>query len=122
MSDEQSLSGPDLGSEGAPPEAIAEGQMLLGHFEGESVVLIRAGGVVSAFGATCSHYGGPRGGGLSEGAWVRSPWHHPAFAARTGAMRRPPALDGVPSYDVIERGGRVFVTGRVVYPQAAPPI
>src|SRR6476660_6387845 len=65
MAEQAQLSGPDL-SAGIDAATLADGGKLLGHAEGEAVMLARIGNEFFAIGATCSHYGGP----LSEGAIV----------------------------------------------------
>lgn len=57
------LSGPDL-AEGIAFSTIADGAMLLGHANGEAVLLARRGSEVFAIGATCTHYGAPLARGL----------------------------------------------------------
>jgi len=63
MSD--SPSGPDL-AKGSPLSSIADGSMLLGHVDGEAVLLARRGNELFAIGAVCSHYGGPLADGASH--------------------------------------------------------
>ncbi|MCB1980108.1 MAG: Rieske 2Fe-2S domain-containing protein, partial [Burkholderiaceae bacterium] len=93
-------------------ERIAEGAMLLGHAHGEALLLSRHGGQLFAVGATCTHYGGPLAEGLVVGDTVRCPWHHAAFSLRTGEALRAPALGGVGCWQVEERGGKAYVTGK----------
>lgn len=112
MSEEQApLTGPDL-KRGVPAATVVEGQPLLGHADGEAVILTRVGGELFAVGARCTHYGGPLAEGLLVGDTIRCPWHHAAFSLRTGAPIRPPALANIPCWDVTERDGEVFVTAR----------
>ncbi len=86
--------------------------MLLGHCDGDPVLLVRKEKRVLALGARCTHYGGPLAEGVFDGELVRCPWHHACFRAETGEAVRAPAFDPVPSYAVEVRGGRVFVTGK----------
>ena len=58
MGGEQKLTGPDL-AEGVALGALRDGEMLLGHADGEAVLLARRGDEIFAVGATCTHYGGP---------------------------------------------------------------
>ena len=59
MSEEpKTLDGPDL-AQGVAITRIANGAMLLGHADGEPVLLARRGDELFAIGAVCSHYGGP---------------------------------------------------------------
>src|SRR5512147_3208568 len=69
------LSGPDLAA-GIGLDELEEGQPLLGHANGEAVVLVRRGAEVFAMGATCTHYSGPLAEGLVVGETLRCPWHH----------------------------------------------
>ncbi|HEX6737835.1 MAG TPA: FAD-dependent oxidoreductase [Vicinamibacteria bacterium] len=111
------LSGPDL-RQGVAEAELADGKMLLGHVDGEAVLLAREGERIQAMGATCTHYGGPLAEGLLAGGTVRCPWHHACFDLATGEPLRPPALNPVAVWEVERRGGKVFVTGKR---EAAPP-
>ena len=113
MSEAQApLTGPDL-TRGVLAADVAEGGTLLGHVDGEAVVLARSGGALFAVGARCSHYGGPLAEGLVVEGTIRCPWHHAAFNLRTGEATRPPALNSLPCWHVEERDGHAFVTSRV---------
>lgn len=112
MSDTPSpLQGDDFAA-GVASGRIAEGALLLGHAHGEAVLLSRHGGALFAVGATCTHYGGPLAEGLVVGDTVRCPWHHAAFSLRSGEALRAPALGGLACWQVEERGGRAYVTGK----------
>ena len=91
MADAAQTIGPDL-NQGIPEADLLDGGMLVGHAEGESVLLARQSGNVFAIGATCTHYGGPLGEGLMVGDTVRCPWHHACFSLRTGEALAAPAL------------------------------
>jgi NADPH-dependent 2,4-dienoyl-CoA reductase/sulfur reductase-like enzyme/nitrite reductase/ring-hydroxylating ferredoxin subunit len=109
MSAEQpKLQGPDL-AQGVSLSAIAEGVMLLGHAQGEAVILVRRGGELFAVGAVCTHYGGPLAEGLIVDDTVRCPWHHACLDLRTGEAVRAPALNPVSCWRVEQRDGKVFV-------------
>lgn len=100
MSDEKpALSGPDL-TQAIEVSTIPDGGMLLGHAEGEPVLLARRGNEVFAVGAICTHYGAPLEQGLLVGDTVRCPWHHACFDLRTGEALRAPALDPVSRWRV----------------------
>src|SRR4030095_15264909 len=116
MGGETKLTGPDL-KQGVDNGDLADGGTLLGHAEGESVLLVRREGAVFAIGATCTHYGGPLAEGLVVGGTVRCPWHHACFSLRTGAALGAPALSAVACYDVEEQGDRLVVFGK----RQAPP-
>ena len=78
------LSGPDLGTAGVASNELRDGGMLLGHFAGEPVLLVRKGTALHAMGAKCTHYGGPLAEGVFDGSTVRCPWHHACFRPDTG--------------------------------------
>ena len=105
------LAGPDL-TRGIAADDVAEGQTLLGHADGEPVVMARCHGELFAVGAQCTHYGGPLHEGIVVGGTIRCPWHHAAFDLRTGAASRPPALNDLPCWKVEVRNGTAIVTGR----------
>jgi len=112
MSDAK-LSGPDLAGGVALP-AVADGAMLLGHAQGEPVLLARRGAELFAVGAVCTHYGGPLEQGLLAGDTVRCPWHHGCFSLRTGEALRAPALDPVSCWRVEQQDGKAYVREKIV--------
>jgi apoptosis-inducing factor 3 len=98
--------------EGIAATELREGQMLLGHAEGEAVLLARRGDEVFAVSATCTHYGGPLAEGLLVGDTVRCPWHHACFSLRTGEVQAAPALNPLACWDVQQRGDKLYVLGK----------
>jgi NADPH-dependent 2,4-dienoyl-CoA reductase/sulfur reductase-like enzyme/nitrite reductase/ring-hydroxylating ferredoxin subunit len=104
------LIGPDLKG-GIAASDLPDGETLVGHADGETVLLVRRGKEVFALGATCTHYGGPLGEGLVVGNTVRCPWHHACFDLRTGEPLRAPALNPVAVWEV-QVGSRIVVTGK----------
>jgi NADPH-dependent 2,4-dienoyl-CoA reductase/sulfur reductase-like enzyme/nitrite reductase/ring-hydroxylating ferredoxin subunit len=121
MADAQvSFTGPDFAA-GVPFSDLRDGQPLLGHAEGEPVILVRRGSQVSAVGAHCTHYGGPLGDGLVVGDTVRCPWHHACFSLLTGEALGAPALDPVACYSVTRDGESVRVDKRRGEPARRTP-
>src|SRR6266404_799032 len=110
MADEkaQEAKGPDLKS-GVDLESLVENSPLLGHFDGEAVLLVRQGENIFAIGATCTHYSGPLAEGLVVGETIRCPWHHARFSLRTGEAEGAPALNPVSCLVVQREGGKVRV-------------
>jgi NADPH-dependent 2,4-dienoyl-CoA reductase/sulfur reductase-like enzyme/nitrite reductase/ring-hydroxylating ferredoxin subunit len=85
------------------------------------LVLVRAGGELHALYGRCTHYGAPLADGvLSDGRLV-CPWHHACFAAATGALLEPPALDALPRFETRVEGDEVFVTLPDPVPERLPP-
>jgi apoptosis-inducing factor 3 len=117
MGSETKLSGPDL-KQGVASDSLADGKMLVGHADGEAVLLARRGNEVFAIGATCTHYSGPLGEGVFEGDTVRCPWHHACFSLRTGTAARAPALSAVACWTVREDGGKIVLLGKKPEPAA----
>lgn len=113
------LTGPDL-TLGVDIDHVPPGTSLLGHANGEAVLLARVGDDFSAIGATCTHYGGPLAEGLVVGDTVRCPWHHACFSLRTGEALHAPALSPVACWSVERRGDRVHVTEKVERDPLAP--
>ena len=117
--EQQELKGPDFAS-GIPIADIADGAMLLGHANGDAVLLARRGENVFAIGATCTHYGGPLAEGLLVEDTVRCPWHHGCFSLRTGEPVGAPALNPVPCWRVERTADRVRVTEKLERDPLAP--
>jgi NADPH-dependent 2,4-dienoyl-CoA reductase/sulfur reductase-like enzyme/nitrite reductase/ring-hydroxylating ferredoxin subunit len=116
MSDTPELSGPDLRL-GLPIEDLSDGAPLVGHVDGEQVLLARIGNQFFAVGAHCTHYHGPLAEGLVAGGTIRCPWHHACFDLRTGEALQAPAFDPLPCWLVELRGDRVFVDGKREQPK-----
>src|SRR6202051_1942968 len=102
---------PDLKA-GIDFESLAENSPLLGHVDGEAVILVRRGQQVFAIGATCTHYGGPLAEGLVVGETIHCPWHHARFNLRTGEAEGAPALSPVSCFNVVRHAGMVMVKGK----------
>ena len=105
MGGSNELTGPDL-SEGIEADSLEPGGALLGHADGDPVLLVRLGADYCAIGATCTHYGGPLAEGLFDGDTVRCPWHHACFNLRTGEALHAPALSPVARYHAEQASGR----------------
>jgi nitrite reductase/ring-hydroxylating ferredoxin subunit/multimeric flavodoxin WrbA len=81
-------------------------QVLLGHAK---VALTCKNGEFGAISGACNHVGGPLGEGTLQGDYVTCPWHYWKFHWRTGIGEPGYEDDRVPSYEVREEGGRVYV-------------
>ena len=122
MSDQVvALNGPDF-TVGVGLSSLGDGQLVLGHADGQPVLLIRRGEEVFAVGAVCSHYGGPLSDGIVVGDTVRCPWHHACFSLKTGEAVRAPALNPLPCWAVEQREGKVYVTREITPTRGANPV
>ena len=104
----QELSGPDFAA-GVGIDELVDGAPLLGHANGEAVVMVRQGDEVFATGASCSHYGGPLAEGIVKDGTIRCPWHHACFDLKTGESLRAPGLSPIPCYAVLRKGDRLLL-------------
>lgn len=122
MSERKPLSGPDF-SQGYSFAKLGDGEMLLGHAEGEHVLFARRGDEVFAVGATCTHYGALLTDGIMVDDTVRCPFHHACFSLRTGEALAAPAFTPLPCWDVQRDGDTLRLAARkpAPAPRAAPP-
>jgi NADPH-dependent 2,4-dienoyl-CoA reductase/sulfur reductase-like enzyme/nitrite reductase/ring-hydroxylating ferredoxin subunit len=118
--DTPELSGLDFAA-GVAIAELPDGEPVLGHANGEPVVLVRLGATVRAVGAQCTHYGGPLAEGLVVGDTLRCPWHHACFSLTTGEAVGAPALNPIPCYEVRRDGDRVSVGGQRTAPAPRRP-
>ena len=114
------LSGPDF-ARGISLASVKEGLMLLGHAQGEPVILVRQGDLVHAVGAVCTHYGAPLADGLLVEDTVRCPWHHACFSLRNGEVLRAPALTPIACWRVEQRDGIAYVRDKLEQPRHDVP-
>lgn len=112
MGHQDKVEGPDLAREGIALDDLQDdGRPRLGRFGDQAVAMARVGEDVVAFGAKCTHWNGPLHKGIVRGRQVLCPWHHSRFDLTTGEAAAPPALSGIPIFDVRMRGGRAYVIG-----------
>src|ERR1700676_822185 len=107
--DTKQLPGPDFRT-GVDFDSLTENLPLLGHVDGEAVILVRQGQQVFAIGATCTHYSGPLAEGLVVGETIHCPWHHARFSLRTGEAEGAPALNPVSCFSVTHLDGKAFIS------------
>src|SRR5262245_2062970 len=115
--DEKKLKGPDLG-QGIPLDAVPRGGTLIGHANGEEVVLVRVEDDVFAISPHCTHYHGPLAEGLVVDKTVRCPWHHACFDLRTGEALRAPAFDPIACWNVQQQDDVLVVQHKRERPAA----
>jgi NADPH-dependent 2,4-dienoyl-CoA reductase/sulfur reductase-like enzyme/nitrite reductase/ring-hydroxylating ferredoxin subunit len=116
MSKPKQLRGPDF-TQGYSFAKLRDGEMLLGHAEGEHVLLARRGDEVFAVGAACTHYGALLTNGILVDDTVRCPWHHACFSLRTGEALAAPAFKPLPCWQVERDGDTIRLAARKPAPQ-----
>jgi nitrite reductase/ring-hydroxylating ferredoxin subunit len=77
--------------------------------EGDPIVIANVEGQLFAFGAECTHQGGPLDEGYLDGDVVTCPWHSGQFNVKTGEVEAPPPATPVPVYPVKVEGEDVYV-------------
>lgn len=107
-------------AQGISLDQLPDGGKLVGHFNGEEVLLVRSGDEIFAVSLHCTHYNGPLAEGLVVGDTVRCPWHHACFDLRTGEALRAPGLDPIACWNVEQRSGTVLVRGKRERPKPKP--
>lgn len=114
--------GPDL-SQGVDVTSFVDGK-LVGHVDGNEVLLVDGESGIFAVDAHCSHYHAPLGDGLVTGDCIRCPWHHACFDLQSGEATCAPAITPLTCWTVETRDGRIFVQEKSspVKPVANPPV
>jgi len=107
-------------AEGISLDQLPDGGRLVGHFNGEDVLLVRSGDEIFAVSPHCTHYNGPLAEGLVVGDTVRCPWHHACFDLRTGEALRAPALSPIACWEVELRDGTIRVSHKREQPKPTP--
>jgi apoptosis-inducing factor 3 len=96
--------------QGISLDQLPDGGRLVGHVNGEDVLLVRSGDEIFAVSPNCTHYNGPLAEGLVVGDMVRCPWHHACFDLRTGEALRAPALSPIACWEIERRDGTIRVS------------
>ncbi len=97
---------------------LADGELHQVEVDGEPVLLLKTNEGLHAVGGTCPHAGAPLMTGVRLGTRIICPWHKAVFCLRSGALLDPPAVDGLPAYQVRVADGRVLVGDKVVAERA----
>jgi nitrite reductase/ring-hydroxylating ferredoxin subunit/uncharacterized membrane protein len=84
-------------------------QMRLVRLGDRRLVLARTEEGWVAFDDRCPHRGGSLAGGLMACGTVTCPWHGSQFDVGSGAVRAGPAEDGIATYPVEERDGKIWL-------------
>ncbi|HKW10562.1 MAG TPA: Rieske 2Fe-2S domain-containing protein [Gemmatimonadaceae bacterium] len=104
----------------APFETVAdvadvpEGSLLsVRTTAGEEICLFNYRGRIGAVHNVCTHAEFPLSDGtLSNDGTIECVWHGARYSCLTGEVRRGPALDPVPVYDVRLENGKILVGAR----------
>jgi NADPH-dependent 2,4-dienoyl-CoA reductase/sulfur reductase-like enzyme/nitrite reductase/ring-hydroxylating ferredoxin subunit len=99
---------------------LPDGKMARAKIGDTDIILVRQGGVVLAFGATCPHAGAPRGGGAGCNGRLICPWHKAEFRVSDGAALEPPALDSLTRYETRLDGDTVLAAAEPI--PGPPPV
>ncbi|CAG8973709.1 hypothetical protein HYALB_00006980 [Hymenoscyphus albidus] len=76
------------------------------------VLLLNCGGKTTAVGSKCTHYGAPLVKGVLTGdGRITCPWHGACFKASNGDIENAPAIDSLPSFELSEKSGGVYING-----------
>ncbi|KAL4647621.1 apoptosis-inducing factor 3-like [Arapaima gigas] len=92
---------------------LQEGEMMEVEVGEHKVLLLRSGGVFSAIGNSCTHYGAPLSKGAFSGGRVRCPWHGACFNITTGDIEEYPGLDCLPYHKVTVEKNKVYVSAKM---------
>ncbi len=85
---------------------VPQGEMLLVELEDEDIAIANIGGTYYAFGAECTHAGGPLDEGDLEGETLTCPWHGGQFDVKTGEVLGPASSGGYTHLPSEGRGDR----------------
>jgi nitrite reductase/ring-hydroxylating ferredoxin subunit len=101
----------DVASTSSLPEGELLGAVLP---DGTQVCLYNHRGVIGAVGDVCTHQEFAMSDGVLHGdGTLECIWHGARFDCRTGAVRRDPAIDPLPVYQVMVEADRVLVGPRL---------
>ncbi len=84
-------------------------ELKVGPGDEDKVLIAKYQGKIHSVGNYCSHFGAPLNTGVLFDDKVMCPWHAAGFSVITGALEGAPGRDGIPKYNVIEKGGKYFV-------------
>jgi 3-phenylpropionate/trans-cinnamate dioxygenase ferredoxin subunit len=98
----------------ADEDDVPEGSLLGARTSsGEEVCLFNYRGQIGAVHNVCTHAEFPLSDGtLSNDGTIECVWHGARYSCLTGEVRRGPAIDRVPVYEVRVEDGKVLVGGR----------
>ncbi len=96
----------DLGAD----DQLKVDQMKLLKIGDRRIALARTERGYVAFDDRCTHKGGPLSDGTLACGTVQCPWHGSQFDVHSGSVQHGPAEQGIGSYEVAARDGRLYLT------------
>ena len=107
----------DVGSVAELPDGELLGAVLP---DGTAVCVYNDRGTIGAVGDVCTHAEFAMSDGVLHGdGTLECVWHGARFDCRTGAVRRHPAVDPLPVYQVSVEGDRILVGPRLTVKEAS---
>ncbi|MCJ1224709.1 hypothetical protein MMC12_001354 [Toensbergia leucococca] len=80
--------------------------------ENGKVLLVNSGNKTHAMSPNCTHYGAPlKLGVLTPDGRLTCAWHGACFNVATGDVEDAPALDPLAKFEIVEKGGAVYIKG-----------
>ena len=95
--------------EAATADELKINQMKLLHVGKKRIVLARSEAGYAAFDDRCTHRGGSLAGGAMICGTVQCPWHGSQFDVHNGSVKAGPAKEGIATYALEERNGKVYL-------------
>ncbi len=96
----------------AKKEELKEGEKKEIEINDTKILLAKVDGKFYAVGAVCPHYKGPLVKGALCGTKLYCPWHHSAFDITNGKLCEPPSIDGLPTYNIVEKNDDIYIQVR----------
>lgn len=94
----------------AAADELEVNAMKLLRLKEKRIVLARSEERYVAFDDHCPHRGGSLAGGSMMCGTVQCPWHGSQFDVFNGSLKAGPSKEGIPTYEVAEKEGRVYIT------------
>jgi nitrite reductase/ring-hydroxylating ferredoxin subunit/uncharacterized membrane protein len=103
------LGGPADWTDVAAEADLPDGQPVAATAGAAPVVLVRQGDQIFALNDRCTHRGGPLHEGSVLNGCIECPWHGSQFRLDDGTIKRGPATEPEPVFEVRVESGRVLV-------------